>query len=239
MALPCNADKFIAMTAPYPPYTVSNGLQVTGMSVSTLTTIMAMCETPIVDKEIKLTPWAYAYEATAHNPAMIMLNAQRTPKTEHLYKWVGPFTTTNIVLIGKKKHKFFITTKADLKKYRIATVRWSRPEKALLAGGIAQSDLHRSPSHVKALRRLDNDEVDLFAFTHLGAGCLMQGMGMQQDDYTVYFTFDEEPLYFAFSKDTDDKLIARLNKALKDLKATGQGGLSRFDRMFTDQISRN
>ncbi|MGE4421144.1 MAG: substrate-binding periplasmic protein [Pseudodesulfovibrio sp.] len=228
------AGSFIAMGAPYPPYCVSNGLTVKGMAVATLTTIMDMCGTPISEREIKLMPWAYAYESAARQPQRILLNAQRTPQTEHLYKWVGPMATARIVLIGRKRDKLFIPTREQLKEYRIATVRWSRPEKALLSGGMQEEKLLRSPSHVQALRRLDNGEVDLFASTELGAQYQLAGMGLRREDFTVYFTFDEEPLYFAFSRDTDDRLIHRLNRALQEIKATGPQGRSLFDRMFAD-----
>lgn len=226
------AEQFLAMAAPYPPYSFSKGLQVEGISVTTLMTIMQRCGTPISNQEIKLAPWAYAYECAARTPQRIILNAVRTPKTEQLYKWVGPITTSKVVLIGRKTHNLLINTKSDLEGLRIATVRWSRPEKALLAGGIKANMLHRSPAHVQALRKLSNGEVDLFAFTEKGAPYLMDGLGMAQSDYTICYTFDEQPLYFAFSKDTDDSLISRLNKELKDLKATGVNGQSQFDKLL-------
>ena len=235
-ALPARAGNFIAMAAPYPPYSVSCGLTVKGMSVSTLTTIMNMCDTPINEGEIKLMPWAYAYECAARQPRRIMLNAQRTPETEHLYKWVGPVTTTRVVLIGRKRDNIFIPTRKELKDYSIATVRWSRPEKTVLASGIEQNALRRSPTHVEALRKLDNGEVDLFAFTELGFPGLLEGMGMRSEDYTVCYTFNDEPLYFAFSRDTDDRLIGRLNRALQKIKATGPKGLSQFDVMFNERL---
>ncbi|WP_319585195.1 transporter substrate-binding domain-containing protein [uncultured Pseudodesulfovibrio sp.] len=228
------AGDFIAMGAPYPPYCVSSGLTVKGMAVSTLTTIMDMCGTPLEDSEIRLTPWAYGYESAARQTQRILLNAQRNVRTEHLYKWVGPVTTARIVLIGRKRDKLFIPTREQLKDYRIATVRWSRPEKTLLSGGMNEESLLRSPSHVQALRRLDNGEADLFASTELGAATQLAGMGLDPEDFTVYFTFDEESLYFAFSRDTDDQLIHRLNRALQEIKATGPQGRSRFDMMFAD-----
>jgi len=227
------AEQFVAMAAPYPPYSMSNGLRVEGISVTTLMTIMQRCGTPISNREIKLAPWAYAYECTASTPQRIILNALRTPKTEQLYKWVGPIDTSKVVLIGRKQDKLLINIKSDLEKYRIATVRWSRPEKALLAGGMNANKLYRSPAHVQALRKLDNGEVDLFAFTQKGVPYLMDGLGMAQNDYTICFTFDEQPLYFAFSKDTDDALINKLNRELKNLKATGTGGLSQYDKLLT------
>ncbi|AMK11459.1 substrate-binding periplasmic protein [Pseudodesulfovibrio indicus] len=235
-ALPAWGENFIALAPPYPPYCVSSGLTVKGMAVSTLTTIMNMCGIPLDEDRIKLMSWTYAFENTVRGPERIMLNAQRTPDSEQLFKWVGPVVTSKIVLIGRKRDKLFIPTREQLNGYRIATVRWSRPEKSLLAGGVDKDKLERHPSHVQALRSLDKGEVDLFAFTQLGAPCLMEGLGMSKDDYEICFTFDEEPLYFAFSKDTDDNLIARLNRALKDMKASGPSGKSQFDMMFEGQL---
>ena len=160
---------------------MSNGLTVKGMSISALSAIMEMCDTPLSKKSVKLTPWAYAYECTARNSRSIIINANRTPATESLYKWVGPVVTSKIVLIGRKKDGHFIPFKSDLKKYSIATVRWSRPEKALLSGGFTKAELHRTPTHVKSLRMLERGEVDLFATNERGAPYLLEGLGMDLD----------------------------------------------------------
>ncbi|WFS61254.1 transporter substrate-binding domain-containing protein [Pseudodesulfovibrio thermohalotolerans] len=227
--IPAHAGGFIAMAAPYPPYSESNGLSVKGMTVSTLTTIMDKCGTPIADREIKLMPWAYACESAARQPGRILLNANRTQETEHLYKWVGPVATAKIVLIGRKQDRLRIPSRAHLSGYRIATVRWSRPEKNLLAGGLKAEQLMRSPSHVQALRQLGNGDADLFATTELDAPRLLEGLGMRQEDYTVYFVFNEESLYFAFSRDTDDDLIDKLNLALEEIRASEARGTNRFE----------
>ncbi|WP_272700158.1 substrate-binding periplasmic protein [Desulfovibrio sp. Fe33] len=227
--IPAHAGGFIAMAAPYPPYAESNGLSVKGMTVSTLTFIMDKCGSPIDAREIKLMPWAYACESAARQPGRILLNANRTQETESLYKWVGPVATARIVLIGRKRDRLCIPSRAHLNGYRIATVRWSRPEKNLLAGGLKEEQLIRSPSHVQALRQLGSGEADLFASTELDAPRLLEGLGMRWEDYTVYFVFNEESLYFAFSRDTDDGLIHKLNKALEEIRASRGQGVNRFE----------
>lgn len=225
------AGDFTVLAAPYPPYCVSKGLTVKGTSISALNVIMTMCGHPLADRAFKLTPWAYAYEYTARTSGRIVVNARRTGKNEALYKWVGPIVNSRIVLYGRKKDNLHIPHKADLEQYRIATVRWSRPEKILLDGGLAKSELLRTATHVTSLRKLDRGEVDLFATDELGAPALFEGLGMNPDDYEVCHVFREEPLYFAFSRDADDQLIARLNKALSTLKNTGMNEAAQFTRM--------
>lgn len=124
------AGEFTTLAAPYPPYAVSRGLRVEGMSVTTLSTIMEQCGMTLNSSDVQLSHWAVGYECTARERRHIMLNAHRNRHTEHLYKWVGPVTTSKIVLIGRKKDKLFIPLKSQIKNYRIATVRWSRAEKA-------------------------------------------------------------------------------------------------------------
>ncbi|BDQ33039.1 substrate-binding periplasmic protein [Pseudodesulfovibrio portus] len=228
LATTASADSFTALAAPYPPYSVSKGLTVKGVSVAALNAIMEMCGTPLSDRSYKLTPWAYAYECAARTPRQIIVNAKRTPVTEPLYKWVGPVMNSKIVLIGRRKDNLVIPFKSDLKKYRIAAVRWSRPEKALLEGGFAKTELKRTPTHVKSLRMLGNGEVDLFATNERGAPSLFEGLGMALDEFVIYHVYEEEPLYFAFSRDTDDRLISRLNKALEEFKSKNGAGQSRF-----------
>ena len=205
---PAIADDFTAMTAPYPPYSISKGLTVKGTSISALNAIMKQCGYTLSDRAFKLTPWAYAYECAARTPKRIVINAWRNNINEPLYKWVGPVTNSRIVLFGRKKDELSIPRKSDLKKYRIATVRWSRPEKVLLDDGFSCSDLLRTATHVNSLRMLGRGEVDLFATDERNAPALFKGLGMDPADYVICYVFKEEPLYFAFSRDTDDRLIA-------------------------------
>jgi hypothetical protein len=96
----------------------------------------------------------------------------------------------------------------------------------------------RSAGHIRALRRLDIGEADLLASAELGAATHLAGLGLRQEDFTACFTFDDEPLYCGFGRETDDRLIHRLNRARQKIKAAGPQGLSRFDRMFADEAGR-
>ncbi|MBG0789089.1 MAG: ABC transporter substrate-binding protein [Desulfovibrionaceae bacterium] len=232
LASTAHADDFTVLAAPYPPYSESKGLKVCGTSISALNVIMEMCGNPLSDRAFKLTPWAYAYENAARFPGRIVVNARRTSVTEPLYKWVGPVVNSRIVLYGRKQDGQDIRLKSDLKQYRIATVRWSSAEGILLDNGFSKAELLRAATHVRPLRMLDQGEIDLFATDERCAAVQFAGLGMNPGDYVIRHVFKEEPLYFAFSRDTDDRLIGRLNKALSDLKAAGRDGASRFDRMM-------
>lgn len=219
--IPAQADGFTVLAAPYPPYSVSKGLSVTGPSVTALSAIMAECGSPLDKQAFKLTPWAFAYECAARKSGQILINAKRSPENERLYKWVGPVLNSRIVLIGRRENGPAIPLRSDLEEYRIATVRWSRPEKTLLEGGVAKDTLLRTPSHVTSLRMLARGEVDLFATNERGAARLLEGLGMAPEEFAVCHVFEEEPLYYAFSRDTDDALITRLNRALEQFKSRG------------------
>ena len=228
-----HAQDFTVLAAPYPPYSESKGLTVKGTSVSTLSAIMEMCGRPLSKRSFKLTPWAYAYECAARAPRHIVVNARRTSVTEPLYKWVGPVASSRTVLLGRKGANLDITNRSDLKKFRIATVRWSRPERTLLDNGFTKAQLLRTATHVTSLRMLDRGEVDLFAVHERGVPTMLAGLGMNPDEYVVCHEFGKEPLYFAFSRDTDDRLIARLNKALADLKASKRDETPGLGRMMS------
>ncbi len=230
------ANDFAVLAGPMPPYTVCKGLRVEGVAVSVLSEIMKMTDTPFDPKRIKLLPWAQAIQIAETKSRKILLNVPRTPDIEKKFKWVGPMDTQRFVLVGKKGTAFAIASSTDSKNYKTATIRNSDPEKKLLSKGIDAEGLHQNTTHVQALRGLDARSVDLLAHSDMATAFLMTGLGIDTKEYTVVYTYFEESLYYAFSKDTDDALITKLNLTLSKLKIRSAGQASRFDEIVAEYL---
>lgn len=230
LASPVQANDFAAMTTPFPPYSISKGLHVDGISVDTLAVIMSLSGSPMQTDEIKLMLWEHGLKLAAEGSHKIMLNVPKTEQLEPLYKWVGPIGVSRYVIIGRKGDKRIVSIE-DLNKYKVATIRNSMSERALLASGINKNVLKSSVTHVIPLKQLSMKMVDYFVHTEIATAYLMKKMRMQTDDYSVVLTFMEVPLYYAFSKDTKDSFIDKLNKNLTILKKPGKNGRSRFDKI--------
>ena len=181
--------------------------------------------------------WSHALQIGAAGPHKIVLNLPRTPDVEGLFKWVGPLAVTKYVVIGRKKGKKF-NALSDLNKHKVGTLRDSLSEKALLESGINKKALTSSVSHIIPLKKLDTKMIDFFAHGDASAAYLMKAMGLKTAKYKILHTYSEVPLYFAFSKDTSDKLIKKLNDNLAKMKKPGKNGLSRVDRIVSKYLPK-
>lgn len=226
-----HAGEYLALTGPLPPLSVNKGLRVKGIAVGTLIEIMDMAGVTFNPRNVKLVPWSVAYDEALHKPGRIMLNAPRTDNDNTDFKWVGPVVTSRFGLIGRKGEVFVLNTPVDALNYSVSTIRGSSPEKALLAQGVTKDQFKQNSSHVQALKQLKSGESDLFAYSDLGGAYFMKTMGIDPREYTMAHTYLEVPMYFAFNKATDDGIIAKLNKALRQLKQPGPAGVSRFDEI--------
>lgn len=235
LAQPVYSAGFVGMTAPMPPYSINKGLRVKGIAVDTLVMLMALSGVPIQPKDVKLMLWSHALQIGAAGPRKIVLNVPRTPNVDGLFKWVGPLAVTKYVIIGRKDGKKFKTLN-DLNKFKVGTLRNSLSEKALLASGVQKSALASSVSHVIPLKKLDTKKIDFFAHGNTSTAYLMKSLGMKSNKYEILHTYMEVPLYYAFSKDTSDKLIKKLNDNLAKLKKPGRDGKSRLDKIVAKYL---
>lgn len=233
--VPSYSGDFTAFSGPLPPYSISKGLKLKGISVDTLTVIMGLSGAPIERNKIKLMLWQHAFKMTQKGPRSIMLNVPKTTSNSKLFKWVGPIHTTKYVLIGSKGVSP-VAIPAGLNGKKTATVRGSAPEKALISAGVPQNALAQSTSHVVPLRQLASKKVDYFASMEASAAYLMTGLGMKPNQYGIAQTIKEVPMYYAFSKDTEDGLIAKLNENLKKMKEPGPDGKSRYEKIVAKYL---
>lgn len=224
------ADDFVVVTGLRPPFSFNKGLYMDGIAVDTFENVMKMTGREFDRKNVKLVRWRVALGQTAFKKNRALLVVERTPELEKLFKWVGPIDFPNYALIGKKGQPFEIASIQDVSRYTIGAVRDSDTAKALLTEGVAPASLRLSTSYVQPFLQLKNGEVDLVAFSDMAAAFRMRKMGMDQADYDVYHVFRKPPLYFAFSKDTDDATIKLFNDALAMYKKPMSEWRSVYDK---------
>lgn len=234
---PAFSGDFKIFSAPMPPYSISKGMQLSGISVDILTQIMATAGYPLDAKDFKLVQGCYGLRTTQKGPKCIMLNCVKTKTNSPGFKWVGPMTTSKYVLIGKIDAEQDISIPKDLLSRKTATIFNSPPERALMTTGVPSNILKRSSSHVLPLRQLADKKIDYFATRAATATYQMKSLSMEPKDYKIIKVYKEVPLYFAFSKDTDDALIKKLNEALKALRKPGANGQSCYDMAVKEYLS--
>lgn len=226
LVLSAGAGDFIFLTDPLPPFNYEKDDRIQGITVDILKELMARTGNPLKPHSIMMVPWARGYRDAQEQPGTALFSVARTPQREKLFKWVGPIHAITIGLIGRQG--VILDSLRDIDKYVIGSVKDSAPEQLLMNEGVPVTSLKRLASPVLNIRKLSEGRIDLFAHVDMASAYLMEGEGLDPNDYRMSYPLKVVHLYVAFHKDTDDALIDALNNALEELKAPEPDGQSEY-----------
>lgn len=223
---------FTIMAEALPPFNFELDGVVRGISADLLVMVMEKAGNPIDQSAIKIVPWARGYNAVQNDPGTVLFSMARTEQREPLFQWVGPITDLTLGLMAPKAKHIVLNSLQDANAYKIGTVRDGAPEQLAISGGVSENSLDRISDPVLNIKKLEAGRIDMFAFNVPTTRYLMIDMGINPNDYEVVYTLKQTALYFAFHKDTDPDLIARLNAALQEFHAADANGKSAVDKLI-------
>lgn len=234
----CFADDFRFMTDSFPPFNFksdSNGIR--GITADSLVIIMNRSGFDVSHKDIEIMPWVRAHKITEKGPKAVLFSVARTATRENLFKWVGPIHSINIGFIAAKSADIKIRQDSDLKQYRIGTVRGSAPEQiAKKKTNLTQEDLFSLAKPEQIIEMFKLGRLDLIIHTNIFLSHLLESHGLSPDDFEMIYQLMTLDLYIAFSPDTEDSLIARLQSELDKMKKKKPNGLSEFDLLIRQYL---
>ena len=216
-------DDLVLITENYAPLNFSKDGMVRGISVDVMVEMLKMSGSKKTRKDISLQPWARGYKQVLENKNTALFAMSRTEAREELFKWVGPIIPSNIVLVAKKSQGIKINSVEDISQYnKIGVVRDDIGEQILLELGVPKGNLHRTNSGTNTAKMLDKERVDMWAYGRIVALWNIKELGFNPDDYEEVYILKESQQYFAFHKDTEPTVIAKLQKALDELESNGK-----------------
>lgn len=218
-------DELTYITEDYPPYNFEKDGKRQGIAVDLLTEVLSASGAAKSRADIKVWPWARGYETALREKNTVLFSTTRTPAREHLFKWVGPIMPSRIVLVAKKSAGIRIRRIEDLHHapYRIGVVREDIGEQILLKSGVSRERTVQANSGLSVAKMLHAGRVDIWAY---GADVIlwnMKELGYPTAEYEEVLTLSEsQHYYYALNKETDDRLVARLQSELEQLRAKGK-----------------
>jgi len=218
-------DDLTFITEEFPPFNFERDGKRQGIAVDALVEMLAANGAKKTRADIKIWPWARGYETAMKEKNIVLFSTTRTAAREKLFKWVGPIMPARIVLAAKKNRGIKIRTIDELNQMnlKIGVVREDVGEQLLAKMGVNKDKVLQANSGVSVAKMLQAERVDLWAY---GAPVIMwnlKELGYNTSEYEEVFTLTEsDQYYFALNKDTDDKLVAKLQAALDQLKANGK-----------------
>lgn len=221
------AAEFTIVTEEYPPFSYTNNGQIQGVSTEIVKEMCRRLDHPFSPEVL---PWARGYLMAKSRDNVILYSTTRIPAREKLFKWVGPLVTNHLGFFVKKGSGVKITSYEDAKKLGvIGTYKDDVAELMLQDKGF--TNIESIPDDVLNSKKLVLGRLDAW-FTGVAQGYYRASQaGVVGKLENVYR--DSEPIlmYMAFSKSTDDAVIARWQKTLDQLVKDGF-----YDRMMAKYL---
>lgn len=213
-------DKIEIMTEEFPPYNMEKDGKLSGFAIDILELMLKESGSKQTRKDFAILPWARSYHMVQNKPNTMLFSMYRTKKREKLFKWVGPIDSSIRGLIAKKERNIKIDSLEDLKKYKIGTVKDDATDIQLRAMNVKNLDtISGTDSIGVSIKKLDLDRIDLFGYVYEMDSWNLKNFN--PDDYELVYVLKKDDLCYAFHKDTDDKIITKLQNSLDALKEKG------------------
>lgn len=222
------------MTEEFPPFNFLENGTPTGLAVDLLVAITKEAGDTLSTAKIRVIPLREGLEAVRNTPGSVIFSIARTPNREEDYRWVGPFTSYNIVLFSSRSRNITIQSPDDLKDYIIGAVTSDVSVENLILMGITPDHIVTNPDPVVLLRMLDNETVDLVTSGDIAGEYFIKKMNGNPESYRIAYRMESTPLYYAFNKETPENQIDKFQQALENItRHPPDGGLSRYDQVIS------
>jgi polar amino acid transport system substrate-binding protein len=231
LGTPAAAEHYQVVTEEWAPYNYLENNQLTGMTTEIVKAIMAVTGD---DFPVAVLPSMRTTRVLKTHPKTILYSMFRTAEREPLYKWVGPIVEESIYPYELADSQAPISTLAQLRQApRITTRNAGLIPEVLQSQGFTNLDKSASGS-LQLYRML------LAGRTRIIVGDTTAGVAYYSRQLKVApgtlrripVELYRSSLYIAFSRDSDDAVVASWAKALEQLRRSGE--IDRIQHRYND-----
>ncbi|MEH6824909.1 MAG: transporter substrate-binding domain-containing protein [Motiliproteus sp.] len=224
------------MSEQYPPYNyIDPQGKARGISVEILAAMWQQLGIP--EQPLEFLPWARSYTLLQRQPQTALFAMTYTPTREQLFRFVGPFIRTRIVLLAPRSARLQITNNAEIEALKIGVVRDDIGASLLNERGISQDRIIHSNQAENLIKLLHRGRVDAIAYSDDVAEWKMRKAGIDPQEYESVFTLLEGQLGFAFHAQTPAPWLNRLQQALEQVEASGAAQKIRQKYLLQQRLS--
>jgi polar amino acid transport system substrate-binding protein len=198
-------------TENYPPSNYLQNGNILGVSIDTLKLIWQ--EMKIPEQEILMVPWARGYRIALGKKNNMLFSMARTKGREDLFKWVGPIYTVKHVLLARADFQHDINKIEDAYDCLIAAIRNDISEVALIEAGYPEKNIALLTDLKQTVLLLENRRLDLIFIAQSSVEKIVEANNLSMDKFKIVMTFNQIGNYYAFNKQTPDRLINEFQQA--------------------------
>lgn len=229
------AEQYQIVTEEWAPYNYEENNQLTGMATEIVRAIMALTGD---DFEVLMLPSMRTTRVLQTRPKTIMYSLFRTEEREPLYKWVGPIVEESIHPYQLANAPQLVNSLEQLLRAPQITTRHAGLVPKMLQS-LGFNNLDRSATTSLQLYRmlLAGRTNIIIGDTDAGVAYYSRQLNiapgtLRQIPIELY----RASLYIAFSRDSDDQLVAAWASALERLRNSGE--LERIQRRYEQPIGQ-
>lgn len=213
------SESLVIMTENYPPFNYQEDGNLKGASVEI---VQAIIDEIQVSSEIKLFPWARAYQNIQQDNNQVLFSMARTPSREDMFKWVGPLIQYDIYLYKKKGSAFSIQSIEDAKELVVGVKKNTARHTFLKKNGFENIYIDYSSEKFPLPKMLVTGRIDLWPIGKMSASHIAKIADINMNDIEPTIKILSQELYIAFSKTTPKETINKWRNALNTMKSNGR-----------------
>jgi polar amino acid transport system substrate-binding protein len=221
LASSINDIKF--MSEDFPPFNYLENKKLKGKSADVVIQIFKKLNLKEKISEIKFYPWARSYKYIKERKNTALFAVTRTAEREHLFKWVGPISSSRNVLLAPKTSEFKKNNLESLKKLTI-TIGGVRADAALqLTKKLFNKETSKTVLFFGASRPLQllkmsaKKRIDVIAYDENVFKWIAKKNNFPAGHFEVIYELSKSNHYIAFHKDTPDEVIELMQNALDQI----------------------
>jgi polar amino acid transport system substrate-binding protein len=208
-----NIDDIVWITedAPIQNY-FNNKHKLVGSSIKIVKSILKTTGSKQTIDDIKVLPWALAYQKTLNNKNYALFSTSRTEEREKLFKWAGPISALRIAIVSKKDSGIRIKDLQEVRKYKIGVVNHDVGQQ-LINSMVKDLKVEFADSTKGNLQQLNAGTVDLIVGNEAIIKYFIKNNGLNIQDYKTVYILKELNQWVAFNVLTSDELVQTIQSA--------------------------
>lgn len=213
-----NPDEVRFVTEIMSPFQINEGQGLSGFAVEVVQDIKNRTG---IEAKIEVYPWARAYNIALTEPNVFIFTLVKTDERLSKFNWIDDYyTVTDSFYALTSRKDIIIKNINDAKKYVTCIPRDDVGEQRLHEAGFNDKSLKKVAFQSQCLGMLYRDRVDLNLFNGIGIRNLAQKFDVDPSYFRQVFVVSEAVMGLAASKATDPVLVAKVKKALDEIKAS-------------------
>lgn len=201
----------------YPPYNFTADGKLTGMAVEILMAAFERLGVNLGPEDIKVVPWNRSYKYLKSRPGTALFSMTRTPDREKIMKFVGTVIPIQVAVIAPKSAKLSGMTPDGLGKLTIGAVRDDIGDLLAQQASGGKARIVRKNSLKQHTYLLSAGRVDAVSYSTDVFNFALRKSGKDPKDYRTIYELKNGLMGFAFHRDTEDAVLAHLQKAIDAL----------------------